>query len=287
MNNIPDIAFESKDESMEIEFLDLKDLFDQIPDMPNHDPLKPHRIKFNAILIVTGGKGSHQVDLENYSIEKGDILKIAAGQVHAFQGDLNYSGVLVIFTEDFILHHFSQSTIDNISHLYNYHFSTPLVKNVPFIDAFLADIATEFKNKSSMIRENIIAQLLALFLLRIEQMNQTDSHLKRQLKHYSLFIQFQKLVEDNYQKTRNVVDYADMLLISPKHLNTVVRTVALTSAKAFIDQFVILEIKRSIQCTDRSLKEIAYQHGFDEMTNFSKYFRKHTTISPRLYKNNL
>ncbi|MCL5246634.1 helix-turn-helix domain-containing protein [Cellulophaga sp. 20_2_10] len=95
------------------------------------------------------------------------------------------------------------------------------------------------------------------------------------------------MVEKNYTKTRNVKDYAALLHISSKHLNKIVQDVTLNTAKHFIDNYVILEIKRSIFSSSLSLKEVAYQNGFDEVTNFSKYFKNHTDLSPKEYKTTL
>jgi len=49
----------------------------------------------------------------------------------------------------------------------------------------------------------------------------------------------------------------------------------------------MLEIKRAIMSTNNSLKEIAYEMGFEEVTNFTKFFKKHTGLTPKVFKINL
>jgi len=78
-----------------------------------------------------------------------------------------------------------------------------------------------------------------------------------------------------------------MMSISAKHLNVVVKTFTLNTAKYFIGQYVLLEIKRAIMSTNNSLKEIAYEMGFEEVTNFTKFFKKHTGLTPKVFKINL
>ncbi|MCL5246633.1 AraC family ligand binding domain-containing protein [Cellulophaga sp. 20_2_10] len=136
----PNISFKSSEGATEIEFLPLAELFTRIAKDPNHNPKEPHRIDFFALLIVTEGTGIHQVDLKDYTIRKGSVLKIAKGQVHAFQQDCNYNGYLVVFTEDFVLRYFSKSSVNFISHLYNYHISEPLVENSTFNAFFLQQL---------------------------------------------------------------------------------------------------------------------------------------------------
>ena len=78
-----------------------------------------------------------------------------------------------------------------------------------------------------------------------------------------------------------------MLSISTKHLNGIVKEFTLNTAKQFIDNLVILETKRAIASSNYSLKEIGYAVGFDEVTNFTKFFKKHTGTSPKQFKTDL
>lgn len=286
MKKIPQISFQAKEEQAEFELLDISGLISQVDTSRDHDPRQPHRLTFFAVLIVTEGQGSHQVDLKKYALKKGSVLKIAKGQVHAFQ-DTGYEGYLIVFTEDFILKYFSKSSIDFISHLYNYHISEPLVEKSTFNEFYLTLFRQELASENTYAQKNIIAKMLELYLLKLERLAQSYTSTKLNKEYYPKFIQFKNLVEDRYHETRNVKDYAESMGLSAKHLNKVVQTFTLNTAKDFIDQYVILEIKRAILSTDNSLKEIAYELGFDEVTNFTKFFKKHTDLTPKEYKSSL
>ena len=142
----------------------------------------------------------------------------------------------------------------------------------------------ELESENQYAKKEIIAKMLELYLLRLEQQSQNSLACKFEKKHQALFLRFKNLLEENYAKTRNVKDYAGWLNISPKHLNHITRAITLNTAKLFIDQYVILEIKRAILSTNNSLKEIAFQMGFDEVTNFTKFFKKNTEITPKEFK---
>ncbi|WP_218747111.1 MULTISPECIES: helix-turn-helix domain-containing protein [Winogradskyella] len=269
------------------DFIKVAEIFERIKKDPNHNPHQPHRISFFALLLVTEGEGEHQVDLKNYKIKKGSVLKIAKGQVNAFKDHTTYDGYLVIFTEDFVLKYFSKSSIEFISHLYNYHISDPLVENSSLNNFFLERITEEINSKNTYAQNEIVAKILELFLLKLERETYNSPLKTFNKKHQTLFIDFKNLVEENYTKTRNVKDYAESLNISTKHLNTIVRAITLNTAKHFIDNYVILEIKRVIFSSTISLKEVSYQNGFDEVTNFTKFFKKHTGLSPKEFKSTL
>ncbi|WP_139955988.1 AraC family transcriptional regulator [Flavicella sediminum] len=284
MKNIPNIAFESKEQTKDFEFLNLANLFARIPTISDHNPTEPHRVTFFALLIVTKGTGTHQVDLKEYLLEAGSVLKIAKGQVHAFQKNATYEGFLILFTENFVLNYFSKSSINIISHLYNYHITPPIAKDEKLNEEFLNQFLQELEIENSYAKKNIIAALLELYFLRLERKSQHNKLEGTQVKQHQLFIQFKNLVESQYTTTRNVKDYANMLLVSTKLLNQVVKFFTLNTAKAFIDEYVVLEVKRAIVSTDKSLKEIAYEVGFDEVTNFTKFFKKHTHTTPKQFK---
>lgn len=287
MNSIPNITFQGKENAADVEFLNISELYSRMKDTPDHDPKQPHRIDFFALMIITVGDGYHQIDLKKYNIGKGTVLKIAKGQVHAFQENPNYDGYLILFTEEFVLKYFSESSIDIISHLYNYHISDPLVKNSTFNDLFGTLFQEELSCENTYAQKNIIAKMLELYLLKLERISNSTITEKQNKKYYMLFIQFKNLVEAKFTKTRNVKDYAEELSVSTKHLNKVIYDFTLNTAKNFIDQYVILEIKRAILSTNCSLKEIAFDKGFDEVTNFTKFFKKHSGVTPKEFKSSL
>lgn len=257
-----------------------------MPAFSDHNPTQPHRISFFALLMVTKGKGYHEIDLKRYNLKKGVVLKIAKGQVHAFQKNAKYEGFLIVFTETFILNYLSKSSIKLISHFYNYHIISPLAVEQNLNEAFLSQLFEEVKCNKRYAHENIIAAILDLYLLRLERKAQGDKAPNTISKHYTIFVRFKNLVEANYITTRNVKDYAEMLLVSSKHLGQVVQEYTLDSAKNFIDNYVILEAKRAIVSTDKHLKEIAYDTGFDEITNFTKFFKKKTGKTPKVFRLN-
>ena len=286
-SNIPNIAFKGKQGATDIELISLNELFLRVGENPDHDPRQPHRIEFFALLIVTSGSGTHQVDLQNYDITAGDVLKIAKGQVHAFQENFEYEGFLVAFTEDFLVKQFSKSSVDFISHLYNYHLSKTPVQKSSYTLPFLKEAQFELKLTNDYAKKEILAKIVELYLLRLERQAQIDSPVDVNVKHQTLFLNFKNLVEKKYTETRNVKTYAEELAISPKYLNEIVQKVTLNTAKNFIDNYVILEIKRVIFAKALSLKEITYLVGFDEVTNFTKFFKKHTGYTPKEFKSSL
>jgi len=74
------------------------------------------------------------------------------------------------------------------------------------------------------------------------------------------------LIDQHYKSKQNVQYSADQLNITLRILNNVNYDIAQYSAKVLIDKITILQIKRLLINTPYSIKEIAYQHGFNEPT---------------------
>lgn len=283
MNKIPDITFVNSDDGKEFELINLGTFLTKLHTFKDHNPTLPHRISFFALLIVTEGEGQHQIDLKEYKIKKGTVLKLAKGQVHAFQKDAKYEGYLFLFTEDFVMNYFSKSTTNLISHLYNYHLNSPIASNELISTSFISQLNKELENKETYAQNNIVAAILIIYLLRLERKMKASAQ-QLNAKNYESFIQFKNLVESNYTKTRNVKDYANEMRISTKQLNHIVREFTINTAKSFIDDYVILEAKRELISTNKSIKEIAYSIGFDEVTNYTKFFKKKASYTPKEFR---
>lgn len=280
MKNIPDFNF-GENKVLQIkgfQFNEIEWLITQ--ETPKgHNPYEPHRLNFYAILIISKGEVNHIVDFKVHKLKKGDVMVISKGQVHAFDECSDYKGFLVVFTESFMHKYMAQSTIAQINHLYNYFLKQEKINNTEYNQNLLRNLKKEMEISSSSL-PNVIGALLSVYLLKLHEENRNNEVVSVDNKYMDYFNQFRFQVEQNYSKTRDAKVYASEIAISYKHLNDVCKEIVKTTAKAFIDNYVILEAKRLLVSTSLSIKEIAFELGFDEPTNFLKYFKKHIGITP-------
>ncbi|MHA3043901.1 helix-turn-helix domain-containing protein [Riemerella anatipestifer] len=279
MKNIPKVQYQGRDKKVGFEMFPLENLVNiDIPN--NHNPFQPHRIDFFAILFLTSGAVEHTLDFKKYHLTPYDCLVISKGQVHSFDSVHKYKGFLILFTEDFLEINISKSTINNISKIYNYHiFGSKYKVEKESIEIFNL-LNKEQKEKNHNLKPNIVASLLSAFLLKLENHNQKEPFKATYNHQYDLFVCFEKNLEKYFSENRNAKFYAEKQNITYKHLNEVCKQFSNKSAKEFIDDFIILEAKRQLSSTNLSVKEIAYYCGFDEVTNFQKYFKKITAETP-------
>ena len=266
------------------ELIDLHSLLHQSIVELDHNPHKPHRLSFFAIIIIQAGEVSHELDFKKYRLKAGDCLLISRGQIHAFDESTHYQGYMAVFTEAFLLHHIAPATLQKISRLYNYHLNLSQCHCPQENKQFLENIQDTQTSPTSFAGSDILAAYLTIYLLKLEQIKHLNVTTKAFDRKYEIFDAFKQKVEKNYPNSRHAKDYAHQLAVSYKYLNEACKAFTNKTAKTFIDDFVVLEAKRYLSSSALSIKEISFQCGFDEPTNFQKYFKKYTGNTPAQFR---
>lgn len=143
-------------------------------------------------------------------------------------------------------------------------------------------IKTEYFLTQGDYTFNIIRSELQILIAKLARNKNKQNPIKTTSKYLNEFIQFQTLVEKNVTQNAKVSYYAKEMGFSTKTLNTITQHTLSKSAKSFIDEIYIKQIKRLLLNTQHPIKEIAYQTGFEETTNLYKYFKKHIQLTPEL-----
>ncbi len=97
--------------------------------------------------------------------------------------------------------------------------------------------------------------------------------------------EFNSLLTKEIKFSRSVKYYAERLAISPKKLNCLSKTYyGKKTAKEYIEYKIISDSKMLLLETPETVKQISYSLGFTEPTNFNKFFKKNTTITPQQFR---
>lgn len=131
-------------------------------------------------------------------------------------------------------------------------------------------------------RSILMESYLQSFLFHIASFN--ENKILSNNRNVVLFIEFVKLTDNNFIRNRDVVFYAKELNISEKKLNEVCKALSGKTTKQFIQERLILEIKKEIKLGTKNLKEIAFELGFNESAYLTRFFKQQTSISPSEFK---
>ncbi len=283
---ITKIDFDNQDNPKS--FFDIVKIEDLLQRDLDHDIEKSHLVKFYIIFFVYEGQGHHTIDFIDYSYKKGTVLLVRKDQLHKFFRSQNVKGFLLVFTEEFIISHLNRMEALKAMQLFNDSLSFPKIElntKDDFSDftILLKHLELEYNVKDDF-SIGITRSVLHIVITKLFRIKAKKGHSVERKKYMSRFLEFQELVEEDCFKSKKVQYYAQKLGVSSKTLNNIVKSVTNNSAKAFIDERTIMQIKRLLISTDHSIKEIAYISGFSDSTNFFKYFKKFTSNSPDLFR---
>ena len=189
----------------------------------------------------------------------------------------------MIFTENFFLNFFSEFPNNYLLHLFNSQFSRLVVEVSEDSDVinYFNLLLNEFQSKNTFNHINVIKSLLTVVLSKAEGINEVQNKNAIDSPKVTLFKEFNLLLESNYKESRNANFYANKLAITYKHLNEVCKEVSNKTAKNVIDDFLVLIAKRKLVNTSIKSTQLAYELGFEDSTNFTKYFKKNTGFTPK------
>jgi AraC family transcriptional regulator, transcriptional activator of pobA len=91
-------------------------------------------------------------------------------------------------------------------------------------------------------------------------------------------------IEKDFKSKHSPSDYADTLNISPKALAKITKTHFNKTLTELIAERIIIEAKRELYLTNKPIKEIAYELGYDDEHYFSRFFKSNADISPQMYR---
>ena len=160
---------------------------------------------------------------------------------------------------------------------------TPVVTNI--INGMFGLLKVYFdQSECTCISQLVLCQLKAFFIGFHEYLQRNPQYRPDEVKSYrvrELFNRFMMLLEKDYKISRNVNYYAEQMNISSKYLTNIVSQVTGHTPKTIIDQYVILQLKLHLKRSTQSIKEMAWEFHFADVSFFCRYFKKHTGLTPQ------
>jgi AraC-like DNA-binding protein len=244
----------------------------------------PHRTDFYHIIWFQKGNPTHLVDFKPIILKPNSLLFIGKDQVHLFDKSGNFSGKLIVFTNSFF-----GLTENDIKYLQQNILFNDLLDvtridlgqaSANFIDVF-HQMEKELENPVDSYQPQLLKNYLHNFLLLAERekRKQGFTELKKSAD-YDYVLLFRDILEQKFRHIKSVGNYASLIHVSEKRLSQATSRILGKSPKQLIDERVLLEAKRLLVHSSSSIKEIGYTLGFEEPTNFIKYFRKHIQKTP-------
>lgn len=255
---------------------------------PSEEVRTTHQYEFHTLMCVTQGTCTQVIDFEPIRCGPGTLLAIRPGQAHNYGRTEDWDGWNVLFRPEFVLP-VSGATRSLKLAVDLQRLPDHMVldgKQLRTVTASIAQMHADAQleapidDLNALLRHQLHALLTRLNIL----------HGRRQAREPVMspalqrFKRFQQVVEERFAQWHQVADYARRLATTEKSLTRAVTAAVGTTAKAFIATRIVLEAKRLLVHTDLPVATIAEQLGFDEATNFGKFFRREAGATPAEFR---
>jgi AraC-like DNA-binding protein len=143
----------------------------------------------------------------------------------------------------------------------------------------------EMEEEADALQSEMLQIMLKRFLiLSLRLLREQDFSLPTDDEHLLLVREFNYLVEKHYKTHTQVSDYAKMMNKSPKTLANTFKKHISESPLQIISQRRLLASKRMLRKSQLSVKEIAFELGFNDLQVFSHFFKKNTETTPTAFR---
>lgn len=247
----------------------------------------PQVLTYGGILICRKGRAVLNVNYKNWHLYEGAVITVFPNDVVELKevsGDVFEVEILKYNAS--LLREASlqlEQTVYSSLREDRCRQDTPVVTNI--INGMFSLLKVYFdQSECTCISQLVLCQLKAFFIGFHEYLQRNPQYRFDEVKSYrvrELFNRFMMLMERDYKQSRDVNYYADLMNITSKYLTNIVRQVTGHTPKTIIDQYTILQIKMQLKRSTQSVKEIAWEYHFTDVSFFCRYFKKHTGQTPQ------
>ena len=253
------------------------------------EALNPHfktffTIDFYADNLSKRQIGATKVDNLTNAIAFNSPLQLFS--VQTFEGNLDGEGYSIIFGSDFFEPKKHQYEIQHEFPFFKLN-SNPsyrlAVTDLPLIKNLFDTVYEEF-HKEDTHKVELVRSYLMVLLLQIKRVVGNASGTIPLKRYQEITADFEELILQETSKYKTIAAYAEALHITPIYLSECVKKATGITAKKVLSNYITLRAKALLQQTTSPVAEIAYAMGFDEPTNFVKFFKNNEGITPAVFR---
>lgn len=262
----------------------------------HHWTIEPQVLNYGAIMICRQGSARIRVNFDAWQLYPGAVISLFPNDVVLVSDMVDDSQSGQPFQVEMLQYNLSllreaslqlEQTVYSSLREDRCRQDKPVVTNI--IDSMFRLLKIYFDQKEcTCLSQLVLLQLKAFFVGFHEYLERNPEKRPDEVKSRrvrELFNQFMHLMEQRFRESRDVNDYASHLNISAKYLTNISRMVTGHTPKTIIDQYTILQIKNQLRMNRQSIKEIAWEYHFSDVSFFCRYFKKHTGITPLEFRN--
>lgn len=250
----------------------------------NASPDEPHQHEFEELIIGVDGVLEHFIDFQSEEINTPCVSFITKGKLHRVIPKLKNGKC-----DFWILRFKSEFIPETTFQLYSYYHgqaNIPMKKSVCFKRLVVLCEMISAETQQDSPDYSVISHLLsALFTMIESERKKSEATDETILKTQNVtFINFLKVLEENFRRPEGVEFYAEKLFMSSRNLNLICQNILQQSVSEIIETRKLIEAKNLLTSTDKSISEIGFELGYNEKAYFSAVFKKKSGQTPTEFR---
>ncbi len=249
------------------------------------------RLNYYSLIWIQQGKGSVKADFAKYNFGLNTLFAFTPYQPFMIQEDENISGLVLNFHPDFFCIHKHHKEVACNGILFNNIYDPPFVlvdeSTRATFEMLVDQMRSEMQNPA-LAQYELLVSYLKIFLItasRLKAQQQTDkTQIATSSKEPFILQNLKNNIEANFKTKHSAGEYAAMLNISPKALAKITKAHFNKTLTDLISERIIIEAKRELYLTNKAVKEIAFELGYEDEHYFSRFFKNNADVSPQMYR---
>jgi len=249
-----------------------------------------HSTDFYEIIFFSNGNGFLELDNQKIKVENNTIIFISPFQNRKWFVDKSKINCHFLFFKDDFLSNFFSDKLFSFKLQYFYNKTKPLSITIQesqlhkYLEVF-EDIFLELKEFTSD-SEHIIRSLLYFTLIKLNRIYSETHQLSAETENNTTSFMFKQLLQTEVRNNRSIIYYSQKLGVSRITLNKCIKKQFGLTSSEMIDEFLLFEIKSLLLYTKLNINEITDLVHFAESNHLSRFFKRHTNITPKEYRKN-
>jgi AraC family transcriptional regulator, transcriptional activator of pobA len=249
------------------------------------------RNNYFTLILVTKGTGKAKVDFSEYDFGADTLFAFYPYQPFMISTKTNIEGFAIHFHHDFFCIHRHHKEIGCNGILFNNSYQQPFIfldegakKSIlSLINQIIEEMKAEGMQHDEVIISYIRVLLIAATRIKVEQQSVLAS---TEVDGKQLFVlqNLKDAIEDNFKLKHSAGEYALLLNLSSNALAKITKTYFNKTISDLIAERIMIEAKRELYLTKKTVKEIAYELGYEDEYYFSRFFKANAEVSPQLYR---
>lgn len=256
-----------------------------IPEFPETS----FRVDYYAVCVCVEGQIEIEIDNLQYHLSENEFLVLAPSTVLRFvqtNGELRMR--LLLFDKNFLLKNIADPFFLDKMGLFTGRSFCVIRSNGDDANRIfsLMEYLKEVSERNGRYTLDLVRTLIFNVLLEVAEIvvNEKQTSDKTLEEGNCLFFRFMELVCKHVGQHKDVAYYADCLSVSNKYLIAVVKRGAGKTPHQIIDEYILKEALALLGNPEKTVSDVAYAIGFNSVSAFGRFFKKHSYVSPSEYR---